>query len=194
MGPHAGVDYNLNLCPLQSRLQHIYHGQPNARVDLNRSYARIDFTPPVRVFGFGLDTLSRLFVTVCTPLNAAYEDWNIQYLGTWLKDTDSSHRKARKYSNPSTSWNRKYSSVQFTKMTFFLDSLFEKAIPGLYPRPAGEASGCAQHLPWGKKKHLKGQWRNNSLTSWQNWLTSWKHWFLPPGSTDSKHLNSTVAC
>ncbi len=28
MGPYAGVDYNLNLCPLQSRLQRIYHGQP----------------------------------------------------------------------------------------------------------------------------------------------------------------------
>jgi hypothetical protein len=25
--------YNLTLCPLQSRLQHIYHGQPYARVD-----------------------------------------------------------------------------------------------------------------------------------------------------------------
>ncbi len=25
MGPYAGVDYNLTLCPLQSRLQHIYH-------------------------------------------------------------------------------------------------------------------------------------------------------------------------
>jgi hypothetical protein len=36
MGPYAGVDYyNLTLCPLQSRLQHIYHGQPYARVDLN---------------------------------------------------------------------------------------------------------------------------------------------------------------
>ncbi len=35
MGPYAGVDYNLNLCPLQSRLQNIYHGQPYARVDLN---------------------------------------------------------------------------------------------------------------------------------------------------------------
>ncbi len=23
MGPYAGVDYNLTLCPLQSRLQHI---------------------------------------------------------------------------------------------------------------------------------------------------------------------------
>jgi hypothetical protein len=27
MGPYAGVDYNLTLCPLQSQLQHIYHGQ-----------------------------------------------------------------------------------------------------------------------------------------------------------------------
>jgi hypothetical protein len=35
MGPYAGVDYNLTLCPLQSRLQHIYHGQSYARVDLN---------------------------------------------------------------------------------------------------------------------------------------------------------------
>ncbi len=35
MGTYAGVDYNLTLCPLQSRLQHIYHGQPYARVDLN---------------------------------------------------------------------------------------------------------------------------------------------------------------
>ncbi len=28
MGPYAGVYYNLTLCPLQSRLLHIYHGQP----------------------------------------------------------------------------------------------------------------------------------------------------------------------
>jgi hypothetical protein len=35
MGPYAGVDYNLTLCPLQIRLQHIYPGQPSARVGLN---------------------------------------------------------------------------------------------------------------------------------------------------------------
>jgi hypothetical protein len=35
IGPSAGDDYNLTLCPLQCRLQRIYHGQPNARVDLN---------------------------------------------------------------------------------------------------------------------------------------------------------------
>ncbi len=35
MGPYAVVEYNLTLCPLQSRLQHIYHGQP----------ARVDFIP-----------------------------------------------------------------------------------------------------------------------------------------------------
>ncbi len=36
--PYAGVDYNLTLYQLQSRLQHmyiVYHGQPYARVDLN---------------------------------------------------------------------------------------------------------------------------------------------------------------
>ncbi len=35
MGPYAGIDYNLTLCPLQSRLKHIYLGQPYASVDLN---------------------------------------------------------------------------------------------------------------------------------------------------------------
>jgi hypothetical protein len=33
--PYAGVDYNLTLCPLQGRLQHIYHGKHYARVGLN---------------------------------------------------------------------------------------------------------------------------------------------------------------
>ncbi len=46
MGPSTGVDYNLTLCRLQSRLQHINHGQHYARVDLNsRLY------PPVRDLG-----------------------------------------------------------------------------------------------------------------------------------------------
>jgi hypothetical protein len=34
MGPYAGVDYNLTLYRLQSRLQHMYHGQTYAGVDL----------------------------------------------------------------------------------------------------------------------------------------------------------------
>ncbi len=34
-GTLCGVDYNLTLCRLQSRLQHIYHGQPYARVNIN---------------------------------------------------------------------------------------------------------------------------------------------------------------
>jgi hypothetical protein len=34
-GPYAGADYNLILCPIQSRLHHIYHWQPYARIDLN---------------------------------------------------------------------------------------------------------------------------------------------------------------
>jgi hypothetical protein len=35
MGPYARVDYLLTLCPLQSRLKHIYHGQPYDRINLN---------------------------------------------------------------------------------------------------------------------------------------------------------------
>ena len=33
--PYDGFDYNITSSPLQSRLQHIYYGQPYARVDLN---------------------------------------------------------------------------------------------------------------------------------------------------------------
>jgi hypothetical protein len=36
MGSYEVVDYNLTLCPLQSRLQHIYHRQPCARADRNQ--------------------------------------------------------------------------------------------------------------------------------------------------------------
>ncbi len=55
MGHYARVDYNLTLRPLQSRLQHIYHGQPYAKVDFipqsgtldlaSVPYARVDFIP-----------------------------------------------------------------------------------------------------------------------------------------------------
>ncbi len=52
MGPNAGVDYNLALCPLQSRLKHIYHGQPFARAYLNPMQRRL--YSPVRDFGVSL--------------------------------------------------------------------------------------------------------------------------------------------
>jgi hypothetical protein len=42
MGPYAGVDCNLTLCPLQSRLQHVYIVQPCAK---SQPYARVDFIP-----------------------------------------------------------------------------------------------------------------------------------------------------
>ncbi len=45
LGPYAAVAYNLTLCPLESRLQHIYHGQPLPESTL--TYARVNF-------GFGL--------------------------------------------------------------------------------------------------------------------------------------------
>jgi hypothetical protein len=53
---YAGVDYNLTLCPLQSRLQHIYHGQPYARVDFIPQSGTLDlaselqFGPKVSFF------------------------------------------------------------------------------------------------------------------------------------------------
>jgi hypothetical protein len=53
MGPYAGVDYNLTLCPLESRLQHNYHGNPmpeSTLPSLRQSrpyppYAKVDFIP-----------------------------------------------------------------------------------------------------------------------------------------------------
>jgi hypothetical protein len=68
MGPYAGVDFNLTLCPLEGRLQHIYCGQPYASVDLNPmpestltlmpestlTLCQSRLYPPVRDFGFGL--------------------------------------------------------------------------------------------------------------------------------------------
>jgi hypothetical protein len=41
MGPYAGADYNLTLCPFQSQLQHIYQEQPFAE----STFARVDFIP-----------------------------------------------------------------------------------------------------------------------------------------------------
>jgi hypothetical protein len=53
MGPYAGVDFNLTLWPLQSRLQHNFYGQPYARVDLN-PICQSRLYPPDRDFGFGI--------------------------------------------------------------------------------------------------------------------------------------------
>jgi hypothetical protein len=59
MGPFGGAGYNLPLCRLQSRLQHIYHGQPYARVDLNPILSQ--FNSPVRDVGFGLGACYYLY-------------------------------------------------------------------------------------------------------------------------------------
>ncbi len=53
MGPIPEFDYNLTLCPLQSRLQHIYHRQPRSQ-SRPESYAISRLYPPVRDLEFGL--------------------------------------------------------------------------------------------------------------------------------------------
>ncbi len=53
IGPYARVDYNLTWCQLQSRLQHVYHGQP---------YSRVDFIPPVTDLGLGLRSTDYLLL------------------------------------------------------------------------------------------------------------------------------------
>jgi hypothetical protein len=62
MGPYAGVDYNLTVCPLQSQLQHIYHGQLYAMQSRPEPYVRVDFIHPVRDFGFGICCLSDVII------------------------------------------------------------------------------------------------------------------------------------
>ncbi len=58
MEPYAGVDYNLALCPLQSRLQNIYREQPSlSESTLTLCQSRL--YPPVRDFGFCLCCLGR---------------------------------------------------------------------------------------------------------------------------------------
>jgi hypothetical protein len=42
LGPYAGVVCKLTLCPLQSRLQYIYLGQPYARVDIKPQSGTLD--------------------------------------------------------------------------------------------------------------------------------------------------------
>jgi hypothetical protein len=45
-GPYAGVDYNLTLCSLQSRLQHMYHGHWATLCQIRpKAHARVDFIP-----------------------------------------------------------------------------------------------------------------------------------------------------
>ena len=46
MGPYAGVEYNLTLCRLQNRLQHMHHGQPYAESTLNLCHSRL--YPPIQ--------------------------------------------------------------------------------------------------------------------------------------------------
>ncbi len=43
------VDYNLTLCPFQSRLQHNYHGQPYAKVDFIPRSGTLDFASAVQM-------------------------------------------------------------------------------------------------------------------------------------------------
>jgi hypothetical protein len=55
MGPSAGVEYNLTLCPLQSRPQHICYGHLMPESTLTLCQSRL--YPPVRDFVFDLCTL-----------------------------------------------------------------------------------------------------------------------------------------
>jgi hypothetical protein len=71
MGPYAGADYNLTLCSLQSRLQHIYYGK--ARVD--HSHMPESLYPPVRDLSSGEGDCSS--VKTVMSVNAFY----IWYMG-----------------------------------------------------------------------------------------------------------------
>jgi hypothetical protein len=54
MGPCNGVDYNLTLCPFQSRFQHIYSTMGNPIPESTLTLCQSRLYSPVRGFGFGL--------------------------------------------------------------------------------------------------------------------------------------------
>ncbi len=54
VGPYAGVDYNLTLCRLQSRLQHHTMGNPSPESTLTLCRSRL--YSPISDLGFGLWT------------------------------------------------------------------------------------------------------------------------------------------
>ncbi len=66
MGSYAEVDYNHTLCPLQSRIQHLYHGQTYARVNFSPQSGTMNFASAVPVpsradsFTFQEDRLQKI--------------------------------------------------------------------------------------------------------------------------------------
>ncbi len=74
---HAGANYNLTLCSLQSRLRHIYHGLGNHMPESTLTLcSRVDFVPQVRDFGFDLCTLCNK-TGPCDRYHHLYDDQNI---------------------------------------------------------------------------------------------------------------------
>ncbi len=70
MGPYAGVDNNPSLCPLQSRLQHIYRGQ---------LYARVDFLPQPGTLDLASDqTVWAPIVCFFTKILFGKSGWNFR--------------------------------------------------------------------------------------------------------------------
>ncbi len=65
-GPYAVVYYSLTLCPLQGQLQHIYHGQPYARVNLN-PVLESTLSPSQGVWICPLDLVRLLLADVIRP-------------------------------------------------------------------------------------------------------------------------------
>ncbi len=65
MGPYAGVDFNLTLCPLQRRLQHNYeyYGQPYARVDFIPQSGTLNW-PQISGEGFFLEVAALIDVSL----------------------------------------------------------------------------------------------------------------------------------
>jgi hypothetical protein len=57
MGLYAGADYNLTLCPLQSRLQHIYHELSNPMSESTFTPMADRLYPLARGLRFGLSTV-----------------------------------------------------------------------------------------------------------------------------------------
>jgi hypothetical protein len=93
MGPYAGVDYNLTLCPIQSRLQHIYHGQP---------YAKVDFIPQSKLWIWPLGSLKGLQIGLITP-SLEFMHTNARIYNTDVERTGSYFSRVR---IPERNWDK----------------------------------------------------------------------------------------
>ncbi len=110
MGPYAGEDYNITLCPLQSRLKHIAMGNPMPESTLTLCQSRLH--PAVRDLGFGLCIKPGLEISLSLSLEINHVASN-----TFLTKTDF-HASNRRSILSVLKFRKKWSPIWSVKTGF----------------------------------------------------------------------------